>query len=138
MMIKMGYQYVQLDKGQPREWALTEVGVGRELDRRMTRVQMGARMRIRRRTGKALSSIRKNPGKSASGQYVDVLAGGRGMLYINYEHDGTRPHIIRPRRRKALRYPGPGGAPIFRGQVHHPGTTGTFFLTRALPLAAAE
>lgn len=128
----------QFDQGQPRAWTLTEQGIERELSRRMTRVQMGARMRIRRRTGKALSSIRKNPGVSASGQYVDVLAGGRGLGYVNYEHDGTAPHIIRARRRKALRYPGPGGDPIFRRVVHHPGTVGTFFLTRSMSLAAAD
>lgn len=140
-MIKFGAVRLndfQFDKGQPRAWALTEQGIERELTRRMSRVQMGARMRIRRRTGKALSSIRKNHGVSASGQYVDVLAGGRGMKYINYEHDGTAPHIIKPRRRKALRFPGPGGDPIFRGAVRHPGTVGTFFLTRSMPLAAAD
>lgn len=128
----------EFDPGQPRAWALTEAGVSRELDRRMTRVQMGARMRIRRRTGKALSSIRKNPGTSATGQYVDVLAGGRGVDYIQIEHYGSKPHEIVPKRRKVLRYPGPGGVPIFRRRVWHPGTTGTFFLTRAFPLAAAD
>lgn len=126
------------DAGEPRKWTLTERGVGRDLDRRMTRVQMGARMRIRRRTGKALSSIRKNPGTMATGQYVDLLAGGRGIGYIGVEHYGSKAHEIVPKRRKALRYPGPGGTPIFRRRVWHPGTTGTFFLTRAFPLAAAD
>lgn len=128
----------EFDAGEPRAWTLTEHGVSRELDRRMTRVQMGARMRIRRRSGKALSTIRKNPGTSATGQYVDVLAGGRGVSYIQIEHYGSKAHEIRPKRRKALRYPGPGGTPIFRRRVWHPGTTGTFFLTRAFPLAAAD
>jgi len=76
-MIKFGAPRIgdfTFDEGQPRAWHLTEPGVGRELDRRMTRVQMGARMRVRKRTGKLVSSIRKHPGTSASGQYVDVLA----------------------------------------------------------------
>lgn len=129
---------IEFDEGQPRAWHLTEPGVSRELDRRMSRVQMGARFRVRRRTGKLLSSIRKNPGLLRTGQYVDVLAGGRGASYVAIEHDGSKAHEIVPRRRKALRYPGPGGAPIFRRRVWHPGTTGTFFLIRALPLAAAD
>jgi hypothetical protein len=52
-----------------------------------------------------------------------------------FEHDGTAPHVIRPRTKKMLRFPS-GGAVVFARVVHHPGTTGSQFMTRALPLAA--
>lgn len=128
-------QRVVLYPGEPARWALVEPGIGHELDRRMTRVQMGARARVRVRTGTLLSTIRKNPGRDARGQYVDVLAGGRGARYVGVEEFGSAPHRIRARRRKALRFV-QGGRVRFRRSVRHPGTTGSFFLTRSLILAA--
>jgi hypothetical protein len=44
---------------------------------------------------------------------------------------GTRPHLIRPRRRKALRWYGSGG-PVFAKLVRHPGTAARNFLLDAL------
>jgi hypothetical protein len=35
--------------------------------------------------------------------------------------EGTRPHVIRPKKAKALRWMGPNG-PIFARSVRHPGT----------------
>jgi hypothetical protein len=129
---------IEFDTGQPKLFVLTSNEISRNLDKRMSRVQMGARFRVRVRTGKLISTIRKNPGVTAGAQHVDLLAGGRGANYVMIEHDGSRPHLIRARRRKALRIPVPGGGVVFRRQVRHPGTTGTFFLTRSLPLAAAD
>lgn len=136
-MITVRFASVTFDPGQPRQWLLTEYDISKNLDRRMSRVQMGARFRVGRRSGKLLSSIRKRPGVSATGQYVDLLAGGAGVNYALAHHDGTRPHLIRARRRKALRFPTAGGV-VFRRVVRHPGTQGTFYLTRSLPLAAAD
>lgn len=52
--------------------------------------------------------------------------------YAPYVHDGTRPHVIRPRRRGgALRFR-VGGAIVYAREVHHPGTAARPFLTRAL------
>lgn len=128
--------YVLIFRGYLNTWTVTEPGIGRELDRRMTKVQMGARSRVRVRTGTLLSTIRKNPGRSALGQYVDVKAGGRGARYVMIEHEGSRPHKIVARRRKMLRFV-QNGQTVFRRSVNHPGTTGTFFLTRSLVLAAS-
>jgi hypothetical protein len=120
---------------EPRLFVLTEPSILRDLERRMTRVQYASRSMVRIRTGTLFSTIRKQPGVNARYPYVDVVAGGRGARYVMYEHDGTVPHIIRARRRKMLRFVWHGQV-VFRRQVRHPGTTGTFFLTRALPLAA--
>lgn len=128
---------VEFDAGQPRLFIVTDQDLSRNLDKRASRVQMGMRFRVRVRTGKLLSTIRKHPGVSATSQHVDILAGGRGANYVLTEEYGSRPHVIRARRRKALRIP-VGGGVIFRRQVRHPGTVGTHFMTRSLPLAAAD
>lgn len=51
-------------------------------------------------------------------------------------NDGTRPHIIRPRRAQALRFR-MGGRIVFAKLVHHPGTRARPFLDRALREVAA-
>ncbi|MFJ7586956.1 hypothetical protein ACIQZO_06090 [Streptomyces sp. NPDC097617] len=45
--------------------------------------------------------------------------------------DGTRPHIIRPRRAKVLRFE-IRGREVFAAYVRHPGTRPNDFLGRAL------
>lgn len=140
---------VTLYKGEPGLFISDPDGpVIRDLDRRMTRAQGAAQRFVRRRTGRLFSSIRKNRGTPKSGPYVDVIAGGSGIKYTMYEHDGTPPHIIRANRRKSLRWvsggntiSGGGIGGTFGGNIHfakqvrHPGTTGSFFLERALPFA---
>lgn len=61
---------------------------------------------------------------------------GRGRVisqapYSAYVEFGTRPHIIRPRRARALRFE-IGGEVIFARYVRHPGTRGQFYMRRAL------
>jgi hypothetical protein len=129
---------IEFDPGQPKAFIITDNDLSRNLDLRASRVQMGMRFRVRVRTGKLLSSIRKNRGANASTQYVDILAGGRQAPYVLIEEDGSRPHVIVARRRKFLRIPVGGGRVVFRRRVYHPGTTGTHFMTRSLPLAAAD
>lgn len=45
--------------------------------------------------------------------------------------DGTRPHLIRPRRKQALRFVVDGEV-VFAALVRHPGTRPNNFLARAL------
>lgn len=51
--------------------------------------------------------------------------------YAPMVHDGTRPHIIRPRTKQALKFT-IGGQTVFARVVHHPGTRARPFLDRAL------
>ncbi len=122
--------------GEPRAFALTDGDIGRDLDRRASNVQIGMRFRVRVRSGTLLSTIRKNPGVAATGQYVDILAGGRKANYVLIEELGSPPHRISARNRKSLRFVWHGQV-VFRQSVMHPGTTGTHFMTRSLPLAAS-
>jgi hypothetical protein len=41
--------------------------------------------------------------------------------YASYVSEGTRPHLILPRRRRFLSWLGPQGR-VFARRVHHPGT----------------
>jgi hypothetical protein len=137
-----GVQYkIKLDKvvfdpGQPNLFIADPVGeVRNDLVRRMTRVAFESRKLVRVRTGRLLQSIRLEEGRSATGPWVQVVAGRPGINYTMFEHDGTAPHVIRARRKKALRFV-LNGQVTFRTKVNHPGTTGTLFLTMALPYAA--
>lgn len=48
-----------------------------------------------------------------------------------FVHWGTKPHKIRPRRKKALRWPSGGAGFVFARGVNHPGYRGDPWLTRA-------
>lgn len=50
---------------------------------------------------------------------------------VHYVLNGTRAHLIRPRRRKALRFE-VGGRVVFARLVRHPGTRANDFMFRAL------
>ena len=133
---------VRLYTGEPlRSISAPDSPERRDLDRRMTRAQFGAKRFVRKRTGTLAASIRKRAGVDGRGPYVAVVAGWTGnkpvKSYVQYEHDGTHPHIIRPRRRKALRFQ-VNGQVVFAQRVKHPGTRGSKFLTRALPLAGGN
>lgn len=56
---------------------------------------------------------------------------GSDVEYAPMVNDGTKPHIIRPKRAKALRFR-VGGKVVFARVVHHPGTRARPFLDRAL------
>ncbi|EDY43995.1 hypothetical protein [Streptomyces sp. SPB074] len=79
------------------------------------------------------------PGSMARGITMRVEGRGRGMEAIitsthpasRYVLHGTAPHIIRPRRARALRFQA-GGRTVFAAVVHHPGTRANDFLSRAL------
>ncbi|MEU9805427.1 HK97 gp10 family phage protein [Mycobacterium sp. NPDC050853] len=50
--------------------------------------------------------------------------------YALYVHEGTRPHLIRPRNAKALRFQ-IGGRTVYAKLVRHPGTKARPFLRNA-------
>lgn len=64
-----------------------------------------------------------------------VAPGARGEVYNDADyaeavHNGSGPHTIRPRRKKALRFV-VGGQTVFAKSVRHPGTRGRPWLARA-------
>jgi hypothetical protein len=61
---------------------------------------------------------------------------GSDVDYAPMVHDGTRPHIIRPKNAKALRFR-VNGRVVYARVVRHPGTRARPFLDRALREVAA-
>lgn len=61
--------------------------------------------------------------------------------YVSFVHWGSRPHIIRPRDKKALRWPsGQGGQTgfVFAKWVKHPGYAGDAWLVKAAEEAVRQ
>lgn len=76
----------------------------------------------------------------------EVTDGGfRGVVSLNEGvagygpcvHEGSRAHVIRPRNKQVLRWPGKGGF-VFSKISHHPGYKGDPFLYDALDDNLAE
>lgn len=106
--------------------------VGRELDRMSLIVLNRSRTLVGVRTGRLLASLHREDGIGGLGPYVDVVAGAPGITnYLGYHMFGTPPHVIRPRRRKALRFISHGRL-VYATSVNHPGNRANPFLTRAL------
>lgn len=56
--------------------------------------------------------------------------------YAMFVHEGTKPHVIVPRRRKVLAWVPRGGNTVFARRVEHPGTKAQPWLARSAELAA--
>lgn len=85
------------------------------------------------KSGAMRDSVRIFPVKRGDTQAI-IKAGGPGAPYAIYVHEGTRPHEIRPREKKALRWAtskGQGKGFIFAKKVNHPGYKGDPFMYRA-------
>lgn len=65
-------------------------------------------------------------GRSGTGYIVSV-----NSAYGAYVDQGTRPHVILPRRSKFLAFQ-KDGQWVFARRVNHPGTKPTFFFTHAV------
>ncbi|UYL88134.1 hypothetical protein SEA_EVAA_23 [Gordonia phage Evaa] len=100
------------------------------------RIATQARADVPVRTGNLGRSIREDPvvfrgpfrvesGVTATAPYAAAV------------HEGTRPHVIRPRRGNVLAFD-IGGRTIFAREVHHPGTRARPFLRNAAERIAGE
>jgi hypothetical protein len=110
--------------------------VGRHVDTISRAVLAEAQRTVPVRSGVLLATLRRESGRTGTGMYWDVIAGARGLTpYLGFILNGTPPHIIRPRRRKSLRFI-QNGQVRFAKSVHHPGSRPQPFLQRALRAAA--
>jgi len=80
-----------------------------------------------------------------STRYKVVAKVGSHLNYAIIVHNGAKPHLIRPRRKKGLKFmwpadiAGPGRPPVdtivcFKGVVHHPGFRSNRYLLIPLVL----
>lgn len=88
---------------------------------RARRVQRNARRMAPGRMGRKINAV-------VVGRHVRIESSHPATMYVI---KGTRPHIIRPRYRKALKFT-VSGSTVFARVVHHPGTKANDFLTKAL------
>lgn len=110
-------------------------GIGRDLDARGRRVEAAARRLVGVQSGRLRGSIRRDRGGNQYGAYVHITAGIPGeTFYLGYHMYGTGPHVIRPRRARALRFE-MNGQIVFAQKVNHPGTAPVPFLQEALAAA---
>ncbi len=118
--------------------------IDREMDAAMALAQevvvTEAQIRVPDKTGILKQSIQALPptGSFASNTLEGVVAAG--APHALPVEDGTRPHVIRPRFRRALRFPMAGGKDGFgyAKKVNHPGTEPRPFLEPALDAKADE
>lgn len=83
------------------------------------------------RTGRLRASLESRIVRSR-GEVVGEVSSP--LNYMSYVHEGTRRHVIRPRRARALRFPMPAGSSsiVFAMRVDHPGTRANPFLRQAM------
>ena len=107
------------------------------LERAASRAEKEIAPRVPRRTGSLLRSL----GRTVVKRIAIVGLRARHARYLEF---GTRPHEIKPRRARALRF-SIGGRVFFARRVLHPGIKPRFFLRSAyeallhhLPTVAEE
>lgn len=105
-----------------------------ELETAARQVMNRAKVLVPVDTGRLRASIRIESRRTLTLRSVYTI--GSDVEYAKYVNDGTRPHIIRPRRAKALRFR-VGGRIVYASVVHHPGTKARPFLDDALRQVAA-
>lgn len=107
--------------------------VGRDMSARATRVQLAAKAQVGVKSGLLKQDITKNWITGRNGNLA--IRVGSTRPYAKMHHDGTKPHVIRPKNAKALRYVDRSGKVVFAHSVQHPGTRANRYLTDNLPLA---
>lgn len=106
---------------------------GRYLRRRMSWLEHMAYNTAGLMTGalrRSIGSFFTFHGRNLEGRVGANPAGSR-VGYGVYHHEGTPPHIIRPKQAKALRFK-IGNRIVYAQVVHHPGTRPNPYLTRHL------
>ena len=104
--------------------------VGRYLANKGRRITMAARGQAGFRTGALRSSIHMRHFRDPRGQYLRI---GSPLSYALAHHEGTRPHLITPKKRSSLRFFSKGFM-VFAQLVRHPGTKPNRYLTDNLRL----
>lgn len=112
-----------------------EGAVGKNLRKRANVVLAAARLQVGVDTGRLKASLRiQSQERDFRGQFVKV---GSKVDYALMHHNGTRPHIITPKRAQMLAFVSKGRV-IYATSVRHPGTKPNRYLTDNLYLALKD
>lgn len=118
---------LRLEEGQLQQEATREGA--RLVMSLQRRVVNSAKQRAPVDTGNMRNSIRQEPVRVEGDRVTGtVLSAAEYSMYV---HDGTRPHIIRPRTARALAFT-IGGQRVYAKSVRHPGTKARPFLRNAI------
>ena len=131
----MSVKYVE-DVTALRAFLSWDGAPGRDFERRMKTLAYRQTGDAPRRTGRMAGLVGPRRLQSDFGRYLE---GGAGVNvastnakgYAQYVSSGTRPHVILPKRGKALRFV-IAGRTVFARRVNHPGTRANPYLTRHL------
>ena len=96
----------------------TEIATRVAMDKTMAACIAEAKKLVPVKTGLLQGSIRMKPTANLGGRLIGYW-GSFNVKYAIYVELGTKPHIIRPKNKKALYWPG-AAHPVM--VVHHPGT----------------
>ncbi len=102
--------------------------VGRDMQKRLNRVQAKAKIKVGHRTGLLRNAIKTRQYNRGLVLVGEVFA---NVSYALMHHEGTRPHIIVPQRKEMLRFK-VGGRIVYANKVTHPGTKPNPYLRDAL------
>lgn len=108
-------------RANPGALAELDAEVLKFLVQRARRVQRNARRMAPGKMGRKVNAV-------VVGKHVRIESTHPATMYVI---KGTRPHQIRPRTRKVLKF-SVKGATVFARVVNHPGTKKNDFLTKAL------
>ena len=99
--------------------------VGRYLAKKATFVTLKAKAQVGVDTGALQKSIGWSYGIKPNGPFVKI---GSHLSHAYLHHEGSRPHIITPKVKKALKFSSKGKIVITQ-MVRHPGTKPNRYLT---------
>lgn len=88
-----------------------------------------SRQQVGKKTMKLYRSIKASTELGRTGLPVGTVTADNKIARLH--HDGTRAHVIVPRRQTTLRFPSRGRI-VYTKIVHHPGTKPNRFLTDPL------
>lgn len=108
--------------------------IGLNLRKRGNRLLDLGRKQAGKKTGALRASMFCNLTVDARGLRVEV---GSHVKHARMHHDGTRPHVIRPRVASALRFK-QNGRIRYAQRVFHPGTKPNRYLTGNLPIVVLD
>ena len=107
---------------------------GRDFVRKCRALETRAQLSVGVDTGATLNSIDSmfytQPGGDFAAR-VGANPSGERIGVAFWHHEGTHPHVIKPRTARMLRFPDRRtGQIVFRHRVFHPGTKPNPYLTR--------
>lgn len=98
------------------------------------RIAAQARQDVPVKTGNLGRSIQEDPIRFTGPFRVETGVTATAN-YAKFVHDGTRPHVIRPKNARFLVFEA-GGRTVFAKSVNHPGTRARPFLRNAANIVA--